>query len=79
MKASSNFSYVKALLVSKTKQTFQRRHFGVLSRKTHEAFYCWSFIVLLKEKMNVHVIYLHKPNTFEAYRNLKNLYAMKVI
>ena len=29
--------------------------------------------------MNGHVIYLHGPNFFETYRNLKKLYAMKVI
>ena len=43
MKASSNFFNVKALLVSKTKQTFQKRHFSVVSRKTDKA-----FILLLK-------------------------------
>ena len=40
MKVSIILFNVKVLLASKTKQTFQMIHFGVVSRKTHEAFYC---------------------------------------
>ena len=50
----------------------------MISPKFNKTFY-YFIILLLKEKMNGHITYLHKPNIFEIYQNLKILYTMKVI
>ena len=71
MKASSKkFFHVKAYLILKKKQTFHMRRFGIVSRKSREAFYCWFLILSLKEEMNGHIMFtsqILKPNKILKY------------